>query len=103
MTPTPRPDCYLNFFAGDKEPTGLEFDNPTSLRYLCQAGPAGDYFSTLFDDTAGIAIFSAYKINAVQGANIGTFKRAAVKGSWQKYPGEYNARIILRHCQINNK
>ena len=98
------PPCYLKYFLGGTPPTGLELDNVASLRTLCQTAPnnpALDFFATLFDDAAGIAIFSAYTINPTQGKGIHTCSRPITP--WRTYPGKYNVRVILRYYQINNK
>ena len=86
------PPCYLKYFLGGAPPTGLELDNPRSLRALCQKdtkNPARDFFATLFDDAAGIAIFSAYTVDSTQGKGINTCSRPST--TWKTYPGEYNA------------
>ena len=47
-------------------------------------GHSKTYFATEFDDSAGIAVFSAYKITAQQGLGIGKVNRVA---SWRQESG----------------
>ena len=49
------------------------------------AGSSTTYFATEFDVDAGIAVFSAYKITALQGRKIGKFKRLTYK--WRQELG----------------
>lgn len=63
---------------------------PPSGRFICQTvpdyGPKVDFFATLFDDDAGIAIFSAYVVTDGQAQKIGSNKRPLV--SWRTNSGE---------------
>jgi len=81
--PGPPPECYLKYFLDKTPPQGLLV--PPSGRFICQTvpdyGPKVDFFATLFDDDAGIAIFSAYVVTDGQAQKIGSNKRPLV--SWR--------------------
>lgn len=87
---TPPQQCFLNYFLGNQMPQELwNADNP-SLRFICQTletTPRTDYYATLFDDTAGIAILSAYTVTATQANNINSVKRPS--GNWKKTSGKW--------------
>lgn len=59
--------CYTQFFANGLPPIGLRTVNLANMRYICQQVPAhaGTYFyATMFDEGRGIAVYSAYVLNA---------------------------------------
>lgn len=63
----PNQACYTQFFANGQPPTGLRTANLANMRYICQQVPAnqGTYFyATMFDEARGIAVYSAYVLNA---------------------------------------
>lgn len=63
----PNQACYQQFFAYGQPPIGLRTANLVNMRYICQEAPAnpGTYFyATMFDEGRGIAVYSAYVLNA---------------------------------------
>jgi len=67
ISPNPTQACYTQFFANGQPPTGLRTANLLNMRYICQQLPAhpGTYFyATMFDEVRGIAVYSAYVLNA---------------------------------------
>lgn len=89
----PPPECYLKYFLHQSPPQGLLIEHPSAERFICQSVPDSrdsDFFATLFDDEAGIAIFSAYTVNYAQAQNMGHFPRESVSNSWRTYKGELN-------------
>ena len=71
--PTAPQQCFKNYFLGNKMPQGLWNTANPSLRFICQTlgtTPGIDYYATVFDDNAGIAILSAYTVTATQANNI---------------------------------
>jgi len=87
----PPPECYLKYFLHQSPPQGLLVDHPSSERYICQSipsSPNANFFATLFDDEAGIAIFSAYTVNYAQVQGMGLFPRQTVSNSWRTNKGE---------------
>jgi len=84
------PECYLKYFL-DKTPP-QELLVPETRRFICQTvpdiDPQVDFFATLFDDGAGIAIFSAYVVTYEQAHKIDSNKRP--KDGWRTNPGEKN-------------
>ena len=90
----PPPECYLKYFLHQSPPQGLLIDHPSSVRYICQSVPSSpdaDFFATLFDDEAGIAILSAYTVNYAQAQDIGLYPRKTVPNTWRANDGELNA------------
>ncbi|KAJ7370294.1 hypothetical protein OS493_033374 [Desmophyllum pertusum] len=83
----PPPACYLKYFLHQSPPQGILVDHPTSERFICQSvpdSPDSDFFATLFDDEAGIAILSAYTVNYAQAQGMGRYPRQTVSNSWRK-------------------
>jgi len=73
-------------------------DHPSSERFICQTipeSPDADFFATLFDDEAGIAILSAYSVTFEQAQSIGDFPRQEVSNSWRTDAGENNLYRFL--------
>ena len=87
----PPPECYLKYFLHRCPPQGLLVDHPSSERFICQSVPSSpdaDFFATLFDDEAGIAIFSAYTVNYAQAQGMDLYPRQTVSNSWRSNKGE---------------
>ena len=89
--PTAPQPCFLNYFLGKQMPQNLWNAANPSLRFICQTlvtTPAIDYYATVFDDTAGIAILSAYTVTATEANNINSVQRPS--SNWQKTSGKWN-------------
>lgn len=89
--PTAPQQCFKNYFLGNKIPQGLWNTANPSLRFICQTlgtTPGTDYYATLFDDTAGIAILSAYTVTATQAKKINSVQRPS--GNWRQTSGLSN-------------
>ena len=59
--------CYTRFFVNSRPPTGLAV--PRGIyKYICQQlrGDKTTYFATMFDESAGIPVFSAYVVTSEQ-------------------------------------
>lgn len=103
MLPTPgnkRP-CYTTFFVGNQPPTGFR-TNDANIRYICQQLP-GDvkpvkttYYASMFDESYGISIFSAYVIKAADASKVGTQSRQGLK--WRTEPG--NCSSLMPFCVV---
>ena len=90
--------CYLSFFAGNQEPVGLpSYLNTTGIKYICETllkrPPKKFYYAIKFDGVAGIAVFSAYTVNARDAAKIGKANRT---DCWRKERGLW--RIDWSRC-----
>jgi len=89
--PGPPPECYLKYFLDKIPPQGLLV--PVSPHLICQTvpdyeDPKKDFFATLFDKDAGIAIFTAYLVTKEQAKGIGDHKREELKNlNWRITPG----------------
>ena len=97
----PPPKCYLKYFLHQSPPQGLLVDHPTSERFICQSipdSPDSDFFATLFDDEAGIAILSAYSVTYKQAQSMGDFPRQEVSNSWRTNKGENNLCSFFCCC-----
>lgn len=98
----PPPECYLKYFLHQSPPQGLLVDHPTSERFICQSipdSPDSDFFATLFDNEAGIAILSAYTVTNKQAQRMGDFPREKVSNSWRQTEGESNLRRCYCCCR----
>lgn len=101
----PPPECYLKYFLHQSPPQGLLVDHPTSERFICQSipdSPDADFFATLFDDEAGIAILSAYTVTYKQARGIGQCLRQTVSNSWRTNKGEFNLYCCCCCCNLIN-
>lgn len=83
----PLPDCYKRFFVGRQPPTGLRTgpNNLQGIRYICQLDENRPFYSTMFDERYGIAVFSAYKIT-VRNTRFATRTSPA----WRRTAGSFN-------------
>lgn len=73
-------------------------DHPSSERFICQPvpdSPNADFFATLFDDEAGIAILSAYTVTSTQAKKMGNFPRQTVSNSWRTNKGGMMIIIVV--------
>jgi len=76
----------MKYFLHHSPPQGLLVDHPSSERFICQSipdSPDTDFFATLFDDEAGIAILSAYTVTYNQTQTMNDFPRQKVSNSWR--------------------
>lgn len=97
----PPPECYVKYFLHQSPPQGLLVDHPTSERFICQSipdSPDTDFFATLFDDKAGIAILSAYTVTYEQAQGMGLYPRENVSNSWRTTKGENNLYRCCCYC-----
>ena len=88
--PTAPQQRFKNYFLGNKIPQGLWNATISSLRFICQTlgtTPGIDYYATVFDDNAGIAILSAYTVTATQANNTNSVKRPS--GNWRQTSGKW--------------
>ena len=81
----PNQQCYTQFFAGGRPPTGLRAgqNNLQNIRYICQIVNRQTYYGTMFDQGRGIAVFSAYSLTQAN-ANFPNRQRP---GQWTQTPG----------------
>ena len=93
--------CYTAFFVGNLPPNGFRA-NYANIRYICQQLP-GDlkpikttYYSSMFDVSYGITIFSAYVVKAADASKIGTSSRQGLK--WRTEPG--NCSSLSPFCVV---
>lgn len=89
----PPPECYLKYFLHQSPPQGLLVDHPSAERYICQSLPSSpdvDFFATLFDEEAGIAMFSAYTVDHAQAQNRRKYIRQNVSNHWRSNKGEWS-------------
>ena len=99
----PPPECYLKYFLNQSPPQRPLVDQPSSERFICQSIPSTpdeDYFATLFDDEAGIAIFSAYTVNFAQAQDMDLYRRKEVSNYWRHYKGRRNFKYFNRLAAI---
>ena len=101
----PPPECYLKYFLHQSPPQGLLVDHPRSERFICQSipdSPDTDFFATLFDDDAGIAILSAYTVTYKQAQGMGRFSRQTVSNSWRTNKGENDLFRCFGYCLVSS-
>ena len=100
--------CYRHYFVGETPPTG--FIDPPRYMYICQGdcfiGPKvhKGCFSTLYDLTYKIPIYSAYVLRPIEWGDIGNFKRGDY--DWRKEtfePGERHLYLLVIHLQSSNQ
>lgn len=84
----PLPDCYKRFFVSENPPTGLRTgpDNLQGIRYICQVDENRPFYSTMFDEKNGIAVFSAYALRP-RGVR---FPRGKPSLPWSRTEGSFN-------------
>jgi hypothetical protein len=84
--------CYKAFFVNDRPPTGISLRVGTP-KYICQqldsAKTKITYFSTMFDEGAGIAVYSAYAVRSADAAKIDPEIRKKIKENWRSESGKY--------------
>ncbi|CAH3128686.1 unnamed protein product [Pocillopora meandrina] len=82
--------CYRRFFVGMKPPEGLRRSNShnPNIRYICQRPEEKrkSQYGTMFDESLGLAVFSAYTLTAKDV----DFQNRAHPASWAKTPGIEN-------------
>ena len=86
----PNQPCYTRFFVGGVPPTGLRTgQNLQNIRYICQTLNQQTYYSTMFDENRGIAVFSGYTVTQ---ANRG-FLPDRPRPRWRQTQGSYSLAI----------
>lgn len=88
--PTAPQPCFLKYFLGKQMPQKLWNAANPSLRFICQTlrtTSGTDYYATLFDDTAGIAILSAYTVTATEANKINSVQRPS--SNWKETSGKW--------------
>ena len=83
IKPTDTNACYRKFFVGKKPPIG--FKSNKTIRYICQKSGSNTCFSTMFDLSYGIPIYSAYMVTKSQASKISQAPRV---GNFRQEPGE---------------
>ena len=83
--------CYTQFFVSGKPPKGLRKPEDPDIRYICQPPepvqvPEHTYYATMFDESYGIAVFSAY-ILTKQLVDRGFWQREKLKPDFCPTPG----------------
>ena len=101
--------CYSRYFVGNEPPSG--FIHALGARYICQGlcsipGTPGmrGCFSTLYDLTYKIPIYSAYVLRPIEWGDIGNFKRGDY--DWRKEtfePGERHLYLLVIYLQSSNQ
>lgn len=84
----PLPDCYKRFFVRERPPSGLRAgpDNLQGIRYICQLDENRPFYSTMFDEKNGIAVFSAYTLTPRRTR----FPRSRRSLPWSRTQGSFN-------------
>ena len=84
--------CYKAFFVNDRPPTGISLgvDAP---KYICQqlddAAIRTTYFVSMFNEDAGIPVYSAYVVRKADAAKIKPEIRKSLTGKWRSESGKY--------------
>ena len=82
--------CYLQFFVGGVPPTGLRTgQNLQNISYICQTVNQQTYYSTMFDENRGIAVFSGYTVTQANR----DFRPDRPRPRWRKTQGSYSLAI----------
>ena len=88
----PYQECYTEFFVDGEALVGLRtgHNNLRRIRYICQPPTRSDklfaeyFYATMFDESYGIAVFSAYKLSQ---ANANFPGQQQVNPDWHPTPG----------------
>jgi hypothetical protein len=84
--------CYKAFFVKDRPPTGISLRVGTP-KYICQqldgAKTKITYFSSMFDEGAGIAVYSAYVVRSADAAKINPEIRKDIEEKWGSELGKF--------------
>lgn len=83
IKPTDSDQCYRQFFVGKQPPTGFKNKN---MIYICQKSGKTSCFSTMFDLSYGIPVYSAYVVKKSQASKFGKAKRVGL--NFRQEPGE---------------
>jgi hypothetical protein len=82
--------CYKAFFVNDLPPTGISL-GCGAPKYICQQldDDTTTYFSSMFDEGAGIPVYSAYVVRSADAAKINPEIRKSLKEKWRSESGKY--------------
>ena len=80
---TDNDQCYRQFFVGKQPPTGFKNKNIT---YICQKSGKTPCFSTMFDLSYGIPVYSAYVVKKSQASKFSKAKRNGL--NFRQEPGK---------------
>lgn len=82
---------FLQYFIGNKMPSGLFNTDYPNVLYLCQTNSPDNhiksYYSTIFDKTTMNAILSAYIVTQEEAKKIGQAVRPT-NNPWESYHGK---------------
>ena len=82
----PLAQCYLSFFLGGIQPTGLRTGQTLQhMRYICPMVNQQTYYATMFDQDFGIPALAAYTVTN-QNVDFGSNPRRA---TWRQAQGNY--------------
>ncbi len=82
--------CYTQFFVQNRPPTGFTLAGGT-YKYICQqlnGVTTTTYFATMFDQSAGIPVYSAYVVRSAQALSFIPGIRDQLDQAWRTESGK---------------